>query len=335
MTVAIVAVVAVALLFDVTNGFHDAANSIATLVATNTATPAAAVAMAAVFHVLGPLLLGTAVADTVGGIVDTAQTDVLGIVAAALGTAVAWNLATWAFGLPSSSSHALVGGLVGAAVAAAGLDAVNWGGMAGIRPEGVIGVLVALAASPLIGALAGFLAVRALRRSMRRATRRMEGPVRGGQWGASAALALSHGANDAQKTMGVITLVLVAEGRLDVFAVPLWVKLACAASLTVGTALGGWRIVRTIGRGIFRLHPSDALASQASSAATIFGSALLGGPVSTTHVVSSSVVGVGIGRSWRRVRWGVVKEILLAWVLTLPLTALVAGVVVWVGKEIA
>ncbi|MCB0962905.1 MAG: inorganic phosphate transporter, partial [Acidimicrobiales bacterium] len=202
MTVAIVAVVAVALLFDVTNGFHDAANSIATLVATNTATPAAAVAMAAVFHVLGPLLLGTAVADTVGGIVDTAQTDVLGIVAAALGTAVAWNLATWAFGLPSSSSHALVGGLVGAAVAAAGLDAVNWGGMAGIRPEGVIGVLVALAASPLIGALAGFGAVRALRRSMRRATRRMEGPVRGGQWGASAALALSHGANDAQKTMG-------------------------------------------------------------------------------------------------------------------------------------
>lgn len=325
---ALILIIAVALLFDLSNGFHDASNSIATLVATGTATPRAAIALAGTFHLLGPLLLGTAVADTVGGIIDTDPADVVVIVAAALVAALSWNVATWALGLPSSSSHALVGGLVGGALVSAGTDAVNWGGMAGMRPTGVLGVLFVLAASPLIGALAGLVVVRALRRSLRRATRRVEGPIRGAQWFASGALAFSHGANDAQKTMGVITLLLVTEGHLDEFSVPIWVKLASAGALTVGTALGGWRIVRTIGRGIFRLHPSDALASQSASAGTIFGAALAGAPVSTTHVVSSSVVGVGVGRSWRRVRWGVVHEILLAWVLTLPATAALSAALV-------
>lgn len=330
--IALVAIVAIALVFDVTNGFHDSSNSIATLVTTRAATPAAAIMLAGTFHVLGPLLLGTAVADTVGGIVESDTAEVVPLVAAALSSAVAWNLLTWARGLPSSSSHALVGGLVGAAMADAGADAVNWGGLSGIRPSGVIGVLVVLAASPLIGAAVGAITIWIGRRLLRRATRNVQQPLRRAQWVTSAALAFSHGANDAQKTMGVVTLVLVADGRLDSFAVPLWVKLAAAASLTVGTALGGWRIVRTIGTGIFRLRSIDGLASQTSSAATIFGSAMIGAPVSTTHVVASSVVGVGAGQSWRRVRWAVVKEMALAWVLTLPATALIAAALLLLWK---
>jgi PiT family inorganic phosphate transporter len=325
--------VALALVFDVTNGFHDSSNSIATLVTTRAATPAAAVALAATCHVAGPFLLGTAVADTVGGIVDPATADVVPLVGAALTAAVTWNLLTWWRGLPSSSSHALVGGLAGAGAADAGLAAINWGGMDGLRPDGVIGVLVVLAVSPLVGAAAGWLVIRVAHRVTRRASREIGGPLRRAQWGTSAALALSHGGNDAQKTMGVITLVLLAQGRLDSFVVPAWVKLAAAASLTFGTALGGWRIVRTIGRGITRLRSLDGLASQSASASTILGSAALGAPVSTTHVVASSVVGVGLGRSWTHLRWRVVREMGMAWVLTLPACAALgaAADVVWKG----
>ncbi len=322
----LVVIIAIAVLFDVTNGFHDSSNSIATLVATRAASPRSAVVLAGTFHVLGPLLLGTAVADTIGGIIDADATNIVPAVAAALSAALAWNLATWARGLPSSSSHALVGGLVGAAVADAGTGAVNWGGVVSWRPSGVFGVLLVLAVSPVLGALAGIVTIRLGRFGLRHATRRVERPLRRAQWFTSAALAFSHGANDAQKTMGVITLLLVADGRLDTFTVPLWVKLVAAASLTFGTALGGWRIVRTIGRGIFRLRSLDGLVSQASSAGVIFGSALIGAPVSTTHVVASSVVGVGAGQSWRRVRWRVVREMLFAWVLTLPATAVLGAV---------
>lgn len=329
-----IAIVLLALAFDLTNGFHDSSNSIATLVATRAARPLSAVALAATFHVLGPLLMGTAVADTVGGIIDADNSHLLAVIGAALCAALAWNLITWARGLPSSSSHALVGGLVGAALADAGTGAVNWGSLSGLRPTGVIGVLVILAVSPLVGALAGALAVVLGRRSLRRATLRVRRPLIRAQWLTSAALAFSHGANDAQKTMGVVTLVLLADGRIDTFAVPLWVKLAAAASLTVGTALGGWRIIRTLGRGIFRLRSLDGLASQTGSAATIFGAALIGAPVSTTHVVASSVVGVGAGQSWRRVRWGVVNEMLVAWILTLPATAALAAGILIGWKEL-
>jgi PiT family inorganic phosphate transporter len=323
--VTLLVVIAIALAFDVTNGFHDSSNSIATLVTTRAATPAAAVTLAAVCHVAGPFLLGTAVADTVGGIVDPNATDLLALVGAALTAALTWNLLTWWRGLPSSSSHALVGGLTGAALADAGSSAVNWGGMNGIRPEGVIGVLFILALSPIVGAAAGLVMIRLGRRSTQRASRQIAEPIKRAQWGTSAALALSHGGNDAQKTMGVITLVLVAQGRIDQFVVPTWVKLAAAASMTIGTALGGWRIIRTIGRGITRLRSLDGLASQTASASTIFGSAMIGAPVSTTHVVASSVVGVGLGRSWTRLRWRVVREMLMAWVLTLPACALMGA----------
>lgn len=325
--VALVVVVVLAVGFDVTNGFHDSSNSVAAPVATGAMRPATAVAVAAVFTILGPILAGTAVADTVGGLISDETANTLGILIASLLAAVTWNLLTWWWGLPSSSSHALVGGLVGAAVVVGGLSAVQWGGFDGWRPVGVVGVLVALAISPLLGGLAGWLGEFAARRSLRRARRRVTGSILHGEWVTSSALAFAHGTNDAQKTMGLITLALVATGSIPSFVVPLWVKLTCAIALTVGTAMGGWRIVRTLGRGIYRIRPLDGLMSQTSSALVIGGAAALGAPVSTTHVVASSVVGVGAERRWRHVRWAVVREIGLAWVVTLPACAAMGAVV--------
>jgi PiT family inorganic phosphate transporter len=204
--------------------------------------------------------------------------------------------------------------------------------MDGWRPVGVIGVLVALAVSPAIGFGFGGAAVRADRRLLRRARRRVRGPIQAAEWGMTAALSLSHGANDAQKSMGVIAALLLAAGHEQQLAVPLWAKVACGAALTVGTAMGGWRIVRTVGRGIVRLTAVDGFASQSSSAAVILGASFAGAPVSTTHVVSSSVVGIGAGRRrWHHIRWPVVRAMAVAWVLTLPGAALLGGaaVIVW------
>jgi PiT family inorganic phosphate transporter len=315
LAVAIVLAVA----FATTNGIHDASNAIATLVATRAARPGQAIVLASVFNMLGPLLLGAAVADTIGGIVTVSPSAVTLVIGSGLAAAVAWNLTTWRLGLPSSSGHALVGGLVGAALLDGGVDAVNWGGLDGWHPVGVVGVLVALTVSPPLGALGAFVVIRGLRRIARRATRRWRGPVRGGQWGMSAALAFSHGANDAQKSVGVIAALLLADGRIDSLSAPLWVKLVCAAALTAGTALGGWRIIRTVGRRIYRIQPIDGLASQSASSGVIFGASLLGAPVSTTQVVASSIVGIGVGRRRRRhVHWRIVRDMGLAWIITLP-----------------
>ena len=245
--------VSFALAFSFTNGFHDAANAIATLVATRGARPAQAVLLSAVFNMLGALLVGTAVADTIAGIVTVSGPDAVAVIGSGVLGAVVWNLLTWWRALPSSSAHALVGGLVGSALAADGSGAVNWGGLDGWRPVGVLGVLIALALSPLIGFVSGAFLIRLDRRLLRRATRRVTAPIRSGEWGMSAALSFSHGANDAQKAMGVIAALLLAAGREQTLTVPLWAKLGCGAALTVGTSLGGWRIVRTVGRGIMRL----------------------------------------------------------------------------------
>jgi len=331
VTIALIVVVVLAIGFDFTNGFHDSSNSIAAPVATGAMTPGQAVSVAAVFSLLGPILAGTAVANTVGGLITVGEADTLQILISALIAAVTWNLLTWWWGLPSSSSHALVGGLVGAAVVTGGLSAVQWGGFDGLKPYGVIGVLVALAISPLLGAGAGLALEYAARRAVRRASRRARTPILRGQWGTSAALAFAHGTNDAQKTMGLITLALVSAGNLSEFVVPLWVKVVCAVAMTLGTAFGGWRIARTIGRGIYRIRPLDGLVSQGSSALVIGGASALGAPVSTTHVVASSVVGVGAERRWRHVRWPVVREILSAWVVTLPACAAMAAAVSWIG----
>jgi inorganic phosphate transporter, PiT family len=331
-----VVAVALAFAFAVTNGFHDASNAIATLVATRSARPVQAVVLASVFNVLGPLLLGAAVADTIGGIVTLAPATAIQVIGAGLLSAVMWNLATWWLGLPSSSGHALVGGLVGAGLVAGGLDAIRWGGLDGWRPVGVLGTLIALAVSPALGVLAAMVGIRALRSASRRATRRWRSPVRAGQWVTAAALAFSHGANDAQKAVGIIAALLLADGRIDSLASPTWVKLACAVALTAGTALGGWRIVRTIGRRIYRIRPVDGLASSAAAAGVILGASLVGGPVSTTQVVASSVVGVGGGRRrWHHVHWEVVRHLGLAWLITMPATAAIAAVAVVVWRWVA
>lgn len=314
--------IAFALAFALTNGFHDAANAIATLVATRAATPGQAIVLCAGFNVLGALVFGTAVANTIAGIVTVPSSDAVTVVGAGVMGAVIWNLLTWWRGLPSSSSHALVGGLVGAALTETGIHAVRWGGMNGWHPVGVLGVLIALAVSPLVGLVLGLTFVRLTRLVLRRSTRRVREPIRAAEWGMSAALSFSHGANDAQKSMGVVAALLLASGHLQTFSVPLWVKLVCAGALTIGTALGGWRIVRTIGRRIIRLAPLDAFASQSASTAAILAASLVGAPASTTQVVASSVVGVGGGRRrWGHVRWAVVRSMALAWLLTLPASA--------------
>jgi inorganic phosphate transporter, PiT family len=318
--------VSFALAFALTNGFHDAANAIATLVATRGAAPLQAIVLSAVFNMLGALLVGTAVADTIAGIVTVSGAEAVAVIGSGALGAVLWNLLTWWGGLPSSSAHALVGGLVGAALVEGGIGAVQWGGLDGWRPVGFIGVLIALAVSPLIGLVLGFVSIGLGRLVLRRATRRMRGPIAGAGWGMAAALSFSHGANDGQKSMGVIAALLLAAGRLQTFEVPLWAKVGCGAAITLGTVLGGWRIVRTVGRGIFHLAPIDSLASQTGSTAVILPASYLGAPVSTTHVVVSSVVGVGTGRRrWRHVRWTVVRSIAFAWLLTLPGSAVLGA----------
>ena len=327
MSTGLVAAIAMALAFAFTNGVHDAANAIATLVATRAARPGSAVVLAAVGNVLGPLLLGTAVASTIAGIVTVGSDELIPVLGAALTGAVIWNGITWRRGLPSSSGHALLGGLVGPALAVGGADAVQWGGFDGIHPVGVLGVAAVLTIAPVVGFVVGLGVDRGARRAARRASRRLRGPVRVGQWIMSEGLALTHGANDAQKAVGVVALLLVAGGELQHFESPTWVELACGGALTAGTALGGWPIVRTLGRRITLIRPIDALASQAGSTAVLLGASVIGAPVSTTQIVASSVVGVGGGRRrWRHVRWRVVRTMLLAWLVTVPATAVFAVV---------
>jgi len=326
MSAGLVVAVVLALAFAATNGFLDAANSIAALVATRAATPAQAIVVASVFNLLGPLLVGAAVANTIGGIVTVTPAAADEVIGVGLAAAVFWNLAAWSRALPSSSGQALVGGLVGAALAEGGVHAVNWGGFEGGHPVGVFGTLISLAISPPLGALGALLVIRVMRRLGRRATRQWGSPVRGGQWAMASALAFSHGANDAQKSVGVIAALLLANGQTSTLAAPTWVTLGCAVALTAGTALGGWRIIRTVGRRIYRIQPVEGLASTTASAAVIFGASLAGAPTSTSQVVASSVVGVGGGRwRWHHVHWEVVRQMGLAWLITLPVTGVLAA----------
>ncbi len=341
MEVALFIAIGFAASFALTKGFHDASTAIATLVATRGATPGQAVALSAVFNMAGAVLLGTAVADTIGKIVTVPQTQMVAVVGAGLAGATGWNLLTWWLGLPSSSGHALVGGLGGAAIADGvlsgygGAQSVQLGGFEGWHPTGVIGVLVALLISPILGFLFAFTLLRLLRLLSRRWTTRWAGPVRGGGWLAAAGLSFSHGGNDAQKAMGVIAVLLLASGHTDTLSVPLWAKILTGVALTMGTALGGWRIVKTIGHRIFSLTPVDSFSSQVSSTAVILGASLIGAPVSTTQVVASSIVGVGAGRRrWKHVRWQIVREMGVAWLTTIPAAALLAVVVLLVWRAV-
>ena len=322
--------------FAFTNGVHDASNAIATLVATRAARPAQAATLAAACNLLGPLVVGGAVVDTIGGLVTIQGGPAISVIGAGLAAAVAWNTVTWALGLPSSSGHALIGGLVGAALLEGGVPAVRWTGGGEAHSLGVAGALVALALSPPLGALAALLATRALRRAARRLTARWDRVAHDGQWAMSGLLAFGHGANDAAKSIGVIAALLLADGRTDRLSAPLWATFGCALALTAGTALGGWRVVRTVGRRIYPVRSLDALGAQGASAGVILGATLVGAPVSTTQVVASSVVGAGAGRRrWHHVRWAIVRAMGIAWLVTIPATATLAAVALLIWKGIA
>jgi PiT family inorganic phosphate transporter len=330
MVALIVITVVVIVLFDYTNGFHDASNIVATVIASRAMTPVQAVCLVAFFEFLGPLLGGTAVADTIGSFVHVDGIDVgpaLVIVLCGILGAVAWNLFTWRYGVPSSSSHALVGGLAGAVIVSAGPEHVVWGlsELGEGRLTGVTKILAALFLSPLVGFVAGFAIHRLTRLLLRGARPSVNRPLRRVQFLTAAGLSFAHGANDAQKSMGIITLVLVTGGVLPEFQVPFWVVLTCASALTLGILSGGWRIVRTVGFGIYKVGPLHAVDTQLTAGAVIFGAALVGAPVSTTHVVSSSIMGIGTSEHPRAVRWQKAKEILGAWLLTLPGAGLMAA----------
>ena len=320
-TVGLVVLIIVALGFDYTNGFHDAANAIATSVSTRALTPRAALALAALFNLIGSLV-STKVASTVGkGIIDVPKThEGLTIVFAAVVGAIVWNLITWYFGLPSSSSHALIGGLVGAALASSGT--VKWHGI-------VKKVVIPMVVSPLVGFVLALLVMLILLWVFRRAhPSHVNRGFKYGQWVSSAAMSYGHGLQDAQKTMGVITLALVTTHHLGGFTVPTWVKIACAAAIALGTYSGGWRIMRTLGRRVFKLDNAAGFAAQSVASGVLMTTAYVyAAPISTTHVITSSVMGVGATRKFSAVRWGVAGNILAAWILTLPMAALVAAAV--------
>jgi len=313
-------VVATALLFDFTNGFHDSANAIATSISTRALRPGVALGMAAVANVVGALI-STEVAATLGkGIVETSAVSQLVVLAALIG-AVTWNFITWYYGIPSSSSHALIGALVGAVLSAASAKDVKWHGI-------LDKVVIPTVTSPLIGMVMGALLATALYwtfRNARPAT--ASNGFRKAQTVSAALMAFSHGSNDAQKTMGVISLALLAAGRIDHFYVPLWVKLASALTIGLGTFSGGKRIIRTLGMKLVKLQPIDGFAAETAASAVLLGTAHLGFPVSTTHVITSSIMGVGATKRLSAVKWGVTFNILLAWVLTLPMAAAIAAVI--------
>lgn len=322
----LVLAIIMAFAFALTNGFHDAANSIATLVATRIARPLPAVAMASVFNLLGPLLFGSAVANTVAKLVTVNPAHGVPVIGAGLTGAVVWNTYTWRRNLPSSSSHALVGGLIGAALLDSGPGSVNLGPFHDGHLYGVLGVLIGLVLATTMGFAVALILERILLLATRRASARLRAPVRNVQWATSAFLAFSHGSNDAQKTVGIIAGLLLASGNATTLSAPLPVVLGASIALTVGTALGGWGIIKTVGRRIFPIRSLDGLVSQSSSASVIFVASLVGAPVSTTQVVSSSIVGIGVGRSrWRHVSWEVVREIALAWLTTMPAAAIIAA----------
>ncbi len=320
--VLLVVVVLVALGFDFTNGFHDTANAVATSVSTRALSPRLAVLVAAAANLAGAFVT-TAVAKTVGkGIIDTGLANEKTVLAALIG-AIVWNLITWWLGLPSSSSHALIGGLVGAAIAQSGLEGVQWHGL-------LHNVLIPALAAPTIAFFAGFLLLLAIfwvfvwmTPGFANRTFRL-GQLVSGTW-----VAFTHGANDAQKTMGVIALALFEGGHLSHFYIPTWVIVAAGLAIAAGTYFGGWRIMRTLGQRVFNMEPASGFAAQITGGLTIYAATKLGYPLSTTHVITGSVMGAGATKRLSAVRWGVAGNIVTAWILTLPAAAIVAAALYW------
>jgi inorganic phosphate transporter, PiT family len=317
---ALIALISIALLFDALNGLHDAANSIATVVSTRVLRPHYAVAWAAFFNFIAFLFFGVHVAQTVGtGIVAAEVVDAAVIFGALMG-AIVWNLITWWLGIPSSSSHALIGGLAGAAVTKAGLGAIVWKGL------GITSAAIVL--SPLLGFLLALLLVLAVSWVFVRSTpSAVDNFFRSAQLLSAALYSLGHGGNDAQKTMGIIAVLLYSQGLLGAtFHIPFWVVLTCQAAMGLGTLIGGWRIVHTLGSRITRLHPVQGFCAEAGGSMTLFLATYFGVPVSTTHTITGAIVGVGAARKVAGVRWNVASNVVVAWIVTLPASALFGAV---------
>lgn len=345
--VLLILVVITALAFDFTNGFHDTANAMATSIATGALAPKVAVTLSAALNLVGAFL-SIEVALTVTNAVVKIQDEsgapdpallegggsaLLLIVLAGLIGGIIWNLLTWLLGLPSSSSHALFGGLIGATLAGLGLEGVNWAGD-GSKLDGVVGkvILPALMSPVLAGAVAAIGTWLVFRVVGNLANRGLDGGFRIGQIGSASLVSLAHGTNDAQKTMGVITLALIAGGFWsDTESVPFWVKLCCALAISLGTYIGGWRIIRTVGKGLVEINTPQGMAAESASAAVILASSHMGFALSTTHVATGSILGSGVGRPGAQVRWRVALRMVIAWVITLPAAGLTGAIMWWLG----
>jgi len=315
----VIGIIVLALAFDFVNGFHDAANSVATVVSTRVLSPRTAVVWAAFFNFIAFLFFGLHVAATIGkGIIDPAAADPA-VVASALAGAIAWDLITWWAGIPSSSSHALIGGLAGAAIAKGGVSVLDL--------TGLVKVGISIVASPFLGMALGLTFMLAVFWTFRHTTpAKVDRWFRRGQLLSAAMYSLGHGGNDAQKTMGIIAVLLFSTGSLgSQFYVPFWVVLACHAAMGLGTLLGGWRIVKTMGMKITKLRPVGGFCAESGGALTLFGATYLGIPVSTTHTITGAIVGVGATTKLSAIRWGVAGRIVWAWILTIPASALIAA----------
>ena len=318
----VILLIVLALFFDFLNGIHDSSNIVATMISSRAFRPHTALGVTAVAEFLGPFLFGVAVAKTIGDEVVRLDAITMEVIFAALIGAILWNLLTWFFGIPSSSSHALIGGIVGSVTIGAGFEAVQL--------RGLEKVLIALFASPIIGFLIGFGITKVIFFLARGATPRINIFFKNSQILTATVLAFSHGTNDAQKTMGVITLGLLISGYISKFEVPVWVIAGSAGAIALGTALGGWRLIKTLGGKFYKIRPVHSFAAQISSAFVILGASPIGGPVSTTQVVSSAIIGVGSSERLSKVRWSVAGDIVTAWFITIPATALVAAGIYWV-----
>lgn len=314
-------VIILALVFEFTNGIRDASNIVATMISSRAFRPQTALALTALAEFAGPFLFGVTVAKTIGDEILTSDTLSLQALAAGLAGAILWNLLTWFFGIPSSSSHALIGGLIGAALLSSGMNA--------IKPAGLYKVLLALFLSPVIGFAAGFVVFRIIYLLASNASPRINDFFKQSQLITAVALAFSHGTNDAQKTIGIITLSLVISGRLANFSVPFWVILLSAAIMALGTSLGGWRLIRTLGAKFYKIRPVHSFATQLTAGIVIILASAGGLPVSTSQVVSSSIIGVGASERLGKVRWSVAADILTAWLITIPAAGALSAAIFW------
>lgn len=338
VTTILVLVIIISFVFALTNGLHDASSVVATFIACGAASPTGAIVLASVFGLLGAVFGGTTVADTMSSVIDLpTSAGLLPVILSAVIGATAWNLITWRYGLPSSSTHALVGGIIGAVIVSSGAGHVLWGWHALVsagKLTGIMKILLSLLLSPLIGFVLAYLFGKITKFALRNAPFTANRPVMGVQWVLAAGLSFSHGANDMEKILGLIVMAIAAAGGAALHTAPLWTRILSGAVMSAGTMLGGWSIMKTIGRGIYEIKPIDSLNSQLASVAALFGANLTGAPVSTTHIVVGSVMGVGASDNYRMVGWRVANEIIAAWFITIPAAAAVSALCCFLIQEL-